>query len=130
MTNGKLFVGKQINLWKGHHLFYILYPVLVIWNPRLTVIPQGGVWQGLLLSVSAFFDGSRCLIGMLWAAGLQLLPDQNGGLAWNSNQQARPTLPVVSWPPAQKENVPHFKPAVVLPTSFCAASVLFPPKLM
>lgn len=102
MTNGELFVGKQINLWKGHHLFYIFYPVLVIWNPRLTVILQGGVQLKRLPSVSAFFDGARRLIEMLWAAGLQLSPDQNEGPAQNSNKQRWPILPGVSWPSAHK----------------------------
>ncbi|OXB68995.1 hypothetical protein ASZ78_003464 [Callipepla squamata] len=47
----------------------------------------------LLLYISAFLDKTQCLIVMLWAAGLQLSPDKNGGPPLNSNKMVLHILP-------------------------------------
>lgn len=56
----------------------------------------------LLLYISAFLDKTQCLIVMLWAAGLQLSPDKNGGPPLNSNKMGLHIPPAVSWPSAHK----------------------------
>lgn len=56
----------------------------------------------LLLYVSAFLNKTQCLIVMLWAAGLQLSPDKNGGPPLNSNKMVLHILPDVNWPFARK----------------------------
>lgn len=56
----------------------------------------------LLLYISALLDKTRRLIGMLWAAGLQLSPDKSGGPPLNSNKMGLHIPPAVSWPSARK----------------------------
>lgn len=47
--------------------------------------------------ISAFPDKTPCLIGMPWAAGLQLAPDRNGASSLNSNHFILHILPGGSW---------------------------------
>lgn len=62
MTKREHFVGKQINLWKGHHLFEVFIQFLSSGIRDWLSLHQAGV-QGkptkLLLSVSAFLDKTR-----------------------------------------------------------------------
>lgn len=83
MTKSEHFVGKQINLWKGRHLFEVFIQFLSSGIRDWLSLHQAGVQAKpteLLLSISAFLD--------------KTLPDCDAMGCWFtavSGQEQRPT---------------------------------------
>lgn len=113
MTNTERSVGKQINLLKGHHLFEVFIQFLSSGIGDGVSFCKAGVQPEPFVRISAFPDKTQSLIGMPWAAALQLALDREGGSSLNCNQWIPQILPAAGWPCAHQSNILWFKAAII-----------------